>query len=176
VAGILVPLGQHVGGGIAGKGEIALRGSCSLPPPIALVTSFDVIWRTGRRGARRPQPPRLAARPMRITVARPSCLPIADRPTGLHALYRARPSWRRCNALWAAGGRNSDSWHDRHDRHENNPTTLTSGTPADFTEAGEPFCAVRGVVFRGCKAEPNDPNAMALATVDQAGLRMCGWC
>jgi pyridoxamine 5'-phosphate oxidase len=50
------------------------------------------------------------------------------------------------------------------------PTTLTSGTPADFTEAGEPFALFGTWFSEACKAEPNDPNAMALATVDETGL------
>ena len=50
------------------------------------------------------------------------------------------------------------------------PTTLTSGTPADFTEAGEPFALFGAWFSEACKAEPNDPNAMALATVDETGL------
>lgn len=40
----------------------------------------------------------------------------------------------------------------------------------DFTEAADPF-ALFGAWFEDAKAhEPNDPNAMALATVDQAGM------
>jgi pyridoxamine 5'-phosphate oxidase len=50
------------------------------------------------------------------------------------------------------------------------PTTLTSGTPTDFTEAGEPLALFRDWFSEACKAEPNDPNAMALATVDADGL------
>ena len=50
------------------------------------------------------------------------------------------------------------------------PTTLTSGTPADFTEAGEPLALFGAWFSEACKAEPNDPNAMALATVDADGL------
>jgi len=50
------------------------------------------------------------------------------------------------------------------------PTTLTSGTPADFTEAGEPFALFGAWFSEACKTEPNDPNAMALSTVDEDGL------
>jgi len=50
------------------------------------------------------------------------------------------------------------------------PTTLTFGTLADFTEAGEPFALFGAWFAEACKAEPNDPNAMALATVDADGL------
>ncbi len=50
------------------------------------------------------------------------------------------------------------------------PTTLTSGTPPDFTEAGEPFALFAEWFSEACKAEPNDPNAMALSTVDADGL------
>ena len=40
----------------------------------------------------------------------------------------------------------------------------------DFTEASEPF-ALFGAWFAEAKAsEPNDPNAMAIATVDESGL------
>src|SRR6201989_391689 len=47
------------------------------------------------------------------------------------------------------------------------PTPLTSG---DFTEAAEPFALFGEWFAEACKSEPNDPNAMALATVDAAGL------
>jgi pyridoxamine 5'-phosphate oxidase len=47
------------------------------------------------------------------------------------------------------------------------PTSLTSG---DFTEAGEPFALFAEWFAEACKQEPNDPNAMALATVDEDGL------
>jgi pyridoxamine 5'-phosphate oxidase len=44
---------------------------------------------------------------------------------------------------------------------------LTSG---DFTEAGEPFALFAEWFAEAVAAEPNDPNAMALATVDDDGL------
>src|SRR5246127_2872599 len=44
---------------------------------------------------------------------------------------------------------------------------LTSG---DFTAAEEPFALFADWFAEACKAEPNDPNAMALATVDADGL------
>jgi pyridoxamine 5'-phosphate oxidase len=47
------------------------------------------------------------------------------------------------------------------------PTWLTSG---DFTEAGEPFGLFAAWLEEATKSEPNDPNAMALATVDDGGL------
>jgi pyridoxamine 5'-phosphate oxidase len=47
------------------------------------------------------------------------------------------------------------------------PTWLTSG---DFTEAGEPFALFAAWFGEAVKSEPNDPNAMALATVDAGGL------
>src|SRR3954454_17029415 len=47
------------------------------------------------------------------------------------------------------------------------PTQLTSG---DFTAAEEPFALFAEWFAEACKAEPNDPNAMALATVDASGL------
>jgi pyridoxamine 5'-phosphate oxidase len=47
------------------------------------------------------------------------------------------------------------------------PTWLTTG---DFTEAGEPFALFSAWFDEAVKAEPNDPNAMALATVDADGL------
>src|ERR1700694_3006008 len=47
------------------------------------------------------------------------------------------------------------------------PTPLTSG---DFTNAEEPFALFGGCFAEAVKAEPNDPNAMALATVDADGL------
>jgi pyridoxamine 5'-phosphate oxidase len=47
------------------------------------------------------------------------------------------------------------------------PASLTSG---DFTLADEPFALFAAWFAEACKQEPNDPNAMALATVDEAGL------
>src|ERR1700687_781426 len=47
------------------------------------------------------------------------------------------------------------------------PTPLTSG---DFTAAEEPFALFGGWFAEAVKAEPNDPTAMALATVDADGL------
>jgi pyridoxamine 5'-phosphate oxidase len=47
------------------------------------------------------------------------------------------------------------------------PTWLTTG---DFTEAGEPFGLFAAWFEEAVKSEPNDPNAMALATVDAEGL------
>jgi pyridoxamine 5'-phosphate oxidase len=46
-------------------------------------------------------------------------------------------------------------------------TPLTSG---DFTEAEEPFALFAAWFGEATKNEPNDPNAMALATVDANGL------
>ena len=43
------------------------------------------------------------------------------------------------------------------------PTPLTSG---DFTAAEEPFALFAEWFAEAVKSEPNDPNAMALATVD----------
>ena len=47
------------------------------------------------------------------------------------------------------------------------PPALTSG---DFTAAEEPFALFAEWFVEAVKAEPNDPNAMALATVDESGL------
>jgi len=47
------------------------------------------------------------------------------------------------------------------------PTPLTSG---DFTAAEEPFKLFGEWLGEAAKSEPNDPNAMALATVDPNGL------
>jgi pyridoxine/pyridoxamine 5'-phosphate oxidase len=47
------------------------------------------------------------------------------------------------------------------------PTALTSG---DFTAAEEPFALFGDWFAEAVKAEPNDPNAMSLATVDADGL------
>src|ERR1700742_625056 len=47
------------------------------------------------------------------------------------------------------------------------PTPLTSG---DFTLAEEPYALFAEWFAEACKAEPNDPNAMSLATVDADGL------
>ncbi len=47
------------------------------------------------------------------------------------------------------------------------PRPLTSG---DFTESAEPFALFAEWFTEAAKSEPNDPNAMALATVDADGL------
>ena len=47
------------------------------------------------------------------------------------------------------------------------PTPLTSG---DFTAAEEPFALFGEWFAEAVRAEPNDPNAMSLATVDANGL------
>jgi len=47
------------------------------------------------------------------------------------------------------------------------PTQLT---PGDFTDAEEPFALFAEWFAEACKSEPNDPNAMSLATVDAGGL------
>jgi pyridoxamine 5'-phosphate oxidase len=46
-------------------------------------------------------------------------------------------------------------------------TPLTSG---DFTAADEPFALFEAWLNEAIKSEPNDPNAMALSTVDADGL------
>jgi pyridoxamine 5'-phosphate oxidase len=46
-------------------------------------------------------------------------------------------------------------------------TVLTSD---DFAQAGEPYALFERWLAEAEKSEPNDPNAMALATVDRAGL------
>src|SRR5881227_552387 len=47
------------------------------------------------------------------------------------------------------------------------PTPLTTG---DFTQAEEPLALFAEWFAEAVKAEPNDPNAMSLATVDGSGL------
>lgn len=46
-------------------------------------------------------------------------------------------------------------------------TQLTKG---DFTEAGEPFALFSEWLGEAEKSEPNDPNGLALSTVDESGL------
>ncbi|GEO13152.1 pyridoxamine 5'-phosphate oxidase [Microvirga aerophila] len=43
-------------------------------------------------------------------------------------------------------------------------------TTGDFTEASEPFTLFQSWMEEAKASEPNDPNAMALATVDENGL------
>jgi pyridoxamine 5'-phosphate oxidase len=43
-------------------------------------------------------------------------------------------------------------------------------TSSDFTEAGEPFRLFSEWLDDATRSEPNDPNAMTLATVDETGL------
>ena len=45
-----------------------------------------------------------------------------------------------------------------------------SGDSKDFTAASEPFLLFEGWFAEATGTEPNDPNAMALATVDDTGL------
>lgn len=45
-----------------------------------------------------------------------------------------------------------------------------AGDNADFTAAGEPFRLFERWLEEASRTEPNDPNAMALATVDRDGL------
>mgnify|MGYP003351708418 CR=1 FL=1 len=47
---------------------------------------------------------------------------------------------------------------------------VKSLTDGDFTEAGEPFALFERWFSDATASEPNDPNAMALATVDPDGL------
>jgi pyridoxamine 5'-phosphate oxidase len=48
---------------------------------------------------------------------------------------------------------------------------LTSGDlAADFTEATDPYALFAAWLAEAVRSEPNDPNAMALATVDPSGL------
>ena len=47
------------------------------------------------------------------------------------------------------------------------PTSLTSG---DFTESQDPLALFAAWFAEACQREPNDPNAMALATVDEDGV------
>ena len=49
-------------------------------------------------------------------------------------------------------------------------TTLTSGHSVDFTGASEPFALFAEWFEEAVKGELNDPNAMALSTVDESGL------
>lgn len=47
---------------------------------------------------------------------------------------------------------------------------LTSSDSGNFLTAGEPFVLFSQWLGEAAKSEPNDPNAMALATADAAGL------
>jgi pyridoxamine 5'-phosphate oxidase len=49
-------------------------------------------------------------------------------------------------------------------------TTLTSGHSPDFTGAAEPFALFAEWFAEAVQSELNDPNAMALSTVDETGL------
>lgn len=42
--------------------------------------------------------------------------------------------------------------------------------PGDFLEADDPYAVFDAWIAEAAAAEPNDPNAMALATVDESGL------
>jgi pyridoxamine 5'-phosphate oxidase len=49
-------------------------------------------------------------------------------------------------------------------------------TTGDFTEVEEPWTLFQAWFEEATKSEPNDPNAMALATADPTGCRTCAWC
>src|ERR1700743_189338 len=77
-----------------------------------------------------------------------------------------RISHRAVTGIWPRTGATSglqmtDTTSIKH------PTPLTSG---DFTAAEEPFALFGEWFAEAVKAEPNDPTAMALATVDTDGL------
>src|SRR5712664_3254405 len=95
--------------------EAALRAKARSPSvgagppaarPIAPVESRSPILAKAASVRDRLQPPEPT--PTRISVITAPAGPIADRPTRPHVLYRASPDLG-CNALWAAGERNSDS-------------------------------------------------------------------
>jgi pyridoxamine 5'-phosphate oxidase len=50
------------------------------------------------------------------------------------------------------------------------PGYYTGPQSADFTDAAEPFALFDAWFADACAHEPNDPNAMALATADASGL------
>jgi pyridoxamine 5'-phosphate oxidase len=54
--------------------------------------------------------------------------------------------------------------------HHLQDQTVEPLTPGDFTEVGEPFALFDAWMKEAERSEPNDPNAMALATVDADGL------
>src|SRR3954447_23079024 len=54
--------------------------------------------------------------------------------------------------------------------HHMQDQTVEPLTPGDFTEVGEPFALFDAWMKEAERSEPNDPNAMALATVDADGL------
>lgn len=54
--------------------------------------------------------------------------------------------------------------------HQGRTQTLDPLTPREFTRADEPLALFRSWMADAEGAEPNDPNAMALATVDPDGL------
>ena len=54
-----------------------------------------------------------------------------------------------------------------HDHRDNTLDSLISG---EFTEATDPFGLFEDWLREASASEPNDPNAMALATVDETGL------
>ena len=82
-------------------------GAGGCPDPIDPVTSLSLssILAKAPSPRDRLQPPE--PRPIRINVTTAPAGPIADRPMRSHVLYRASPHGG-CNALWDAGGRNSE--------------------------------------------------------------------
>jgi pyridoxamine 5'-phosphate oxidase len=56
------------------------------------------------------------------------------------------------------------------DRLRSGDRRAADGAPPDFTEADEPFALFEAWMSEAERSEPEDANAMALATVDEAGL------
>ena len=56
------------------------------------------------------------------------------------------------------------------DRLRSGDRRAADGAPPDFTEAEEPFALFEAWMSEAERSEPEDANAMALATVDEAGL------
>ena len=56
------------------------------------------------------------------------------------------------------------------DRLRSGDRRAADGAPPDFTEAEEPFALFEVWMSEAERSEPEDANAMALATVDEAGL------
>src|SRR6202161_4750168 len=80
--------------------------------------------------------------------------------------YIRLTSYKAVTRIWPRAGATLDS-KKTDTTSIKHPTPLTSG---DFTAADEPLALFGEWFAEAVKAEPNDPNAMALATVDADGL------
>ena len=73
-------------------------------------------------------------------------------------------------ALVKLGLRSALNWSVREEKDAGVTDSVGTSEAADFTLATDPFAVFEAWFAQACAKEINDPNAMALATVDASGL------